>query len=85
MPGSFPDCYFCGGEVRESRIVREVWREGTLSIVEDVPAGVCGQCGEKYIAPTVARQMDALLSADAPPDHVVQVPAYSFHEGATNE
>ena len=79
MADTFPDCYFCGGDVREDRISREVWREGKLHIIENVPAGVCRQCGEKYIAPEVARLVDELLTGAATPDHMLNVPAYSFH------
>jgi len=83
MPETYPDCYFCGGEVLEERIVREVWREGTLRIIENVPAGVCTQCGEKYVTPQIARQIDNLLENAAHPDHILQVPAYAFQEAGT--
>jgi YgiT-type zinc finger domain-containing protein len=44
----FADCSFCGGRVRE-KLVRVDCRIGDrLVIVEDVPAGVCEQCGEQY-------------------------------------
>ena len=80
MRTEYSDCYFCGGEVTEKRISREVWRGGSLCVIEDVPVGVCRQCGEKTILPEVARRIDALLAGKALPDHFVQVPTYSFGE-----
>lgn len=83
MSERYSDCYFCGGEVREQDVTREVWREGHLHLVENVPVGVCGQCGEKFILPEVARTVDLLLAEDSTPDHFVRVPAYSFRESTT--
>ena len=30
MAHVYSDCYFCGGEVKEQPITREVWRQGKL-------------------------------------------------------
>jgi len=41
-------CYFCKGKIEEKR-VRVDFRWGDeLVVIEDVPAEVCQQCGEKY-------------------------------------
>ena len=43
-------CYFCKGEVVEKRIQHvHQWDEKTV-IFEDVPAEVCHQCGEVFLA-----------------------------------
>jgi len=78
MPATYSDCFFCGGEVREQRVNREVWRSGGLHLIEDVPVGVCQQCGEKVILPPVAKAIDALLAGEKPPDHFIRVPAYRW-------
>jgi YgiT-type zinc finger domain-containing protein len=76
MPADYSDCYFCGGAVRERRVSREVWWKGRLHLFEEVPVGVCDQCGERFIRPAVAKQIDRMLAGAVAPDHLVQVPAY---------
>lgn len=76
----YSDCFFCGGEVKEQHIVREVWRNGELCLIAGVPIGVCQQCGEKFITPEVARRIDAILDGEASPDHFIQVPSFAYSE-----
>jgi YgiT-type zinc finger domain-containing protein len=83
MATEYSDCYFCGGAVRERRVSREVWWQGHLHLIEDVPLGVCEQCGEKVVLPAVAKAIDRILSGAVPPDHVVQVPAYRWRLAET--
>ncbi len=78
MTAKYPDCFFCGGEVTERCLAREVWWQGRLHLIEEVPVGACAQCGQKVILPEVARAIDALLSSNLAPDHLVQVPAFSY-------
>ncbi len=78
MMNEYADCYFCGGVVAEQRIVREVWWHGRLHLIEEVPVGVCAQCGQQVILPPVAREIDAMLNGSLAPDHVVQVPAFCY-------
>ena len=76
----YSDCYFCGGELKEQHIDREVWWHGRLHLIQGVPVGVCQQCGQKVILPQVAKVIDRMLAGDVPPDHFVRVPAYCFGE-----
>ena len=80
MAGQYSDCYFCGGEVQEQRIAREIWWRGKLHLVENVPVGVCRQCGQKVILPQVAKSVDQILAGQVPPDAFVAVPTYRFRE-----
>ena len=79
MPSDYSDCFFCGGAVHERRVTREVWWHGQLRLIEDVPLGVCDQCGEKFIRPDVAKTIDRMLAGELPPDRVLEVPAYRWH------
>ena len=47
--------------MREKHIKQEFWAKGKLLIIEDVPAGVCPQCGEKVVKAEVGRQIAALI------------------------
>ena len=80
MSRRYSDCYACGGEVKEQRIAREIWWERSLHLIENVPVGVCRQCGEKVILPEVAKVIDKMLEGEVSPDHFLQVPAYRFRE-----
>ncbi len=51
----------CGEQMQRRRITQEVWVKGELVVVEDVPAGVCRQCGERVVTADVARSLAALL------------------------
>ena len=80
MARSYSDCFFCGGEVKEQRITRELWRHGKLHLIENVPVGVCQQCSQKTILPQVAKAIDRVIAGETPPDRLVQVAAYRLPE-----
>ena len=65
MQASFGDCVYCGGHVEERRGRREVHWKGELVLVDDVPLGVCIQCGERFVKPQVAKAIDRLLESGA--------------------
>jgi hypothetical protein len=48
-------------------------------IFENVPVGVCMQCGEKVIKPEVAKAIDRVFQEEKKPTKTVQVPVYQ-HE-----
>lgn len=78
MNRSYSDCYVCGGSVEERRLSREIWWKGKLYIIEDVPIGVCVQCGEKVIHASVAKAIDRILASEAEPEKTVEVPVYAY-------
>ncbi len=80
MAKKYSDCFFCGGEVVEALIDREIWWKGKLHLVQGVPAGVCGQCGEKVILPEVAKEIDRILQGRIAPERILQVPSYRYPE-----
>jgi YgiT-type zinc finger domain-containing protein len=78
MGSKYSDCRYCGGNVVEKRIVREVRWAGALNIIENVPAGVCTQCGEKVLRPSVAKAIDGILEQKCKPAKTVQVPVFTL-------
>ena len=38
------------------------WGDQLVAIVENVPAGVCDQCGERYYEVYVLKEIEAMLS-----------------------
>ncbi len=59
----YDDCSFCGGRVQE-RLIPKVcwWGEQIVAIVDDVPTGVCDQCGERYYKAQVLKEIEELLA-----------------------
>jgi YgiT-type zinc finger domain-containing protein len=78
MTHQYDDCYFCGGSVEERLVPREIRWKGELLVFENVPMGVCAQCGEKFILPEVAKKIDSVLESKIRPSRVLQVPVYQY-------
>jgi YgiT-type zinc finger domain-containing protein len=53
-------CYFCKGRVHKGEVTVDYRWGGTLVVIKGVPAGVCQQCGEKYIDGSVYKGMEKL-------------------------
>jgi YgiT-type zinc finger domain-containing protein len=47
------ECYFCKGRVEQQKVDVDFRWGRKLKVIEDVPAGVCQQCGEKYFEASV--------------------------------
>ena len=82
MTTQYSDCFYCGGTVEECRLPREVRWQGQLFIFEDVPLGVCTQCGEKVLKPEVAKSIDRILQGQKQPARMMQVPVYQYESDA---
>ena len=51
----YGECEICNTSMQEKYIKQDFWIRGELIVVEDVPAGVCLQCGEKVVKAYVGR------------------------------
>lgn len=58
---NYGQCKICNVPLEEKFIKYDFWFRGNLIVVENVPAGVCPQCGEKIITAEVGRRLEALL------------------------
>ncbi len=74
----YGDCSFCGGEVKEEPVTLDYRYQGRLYIFEDVPAGVCQQCGEKYLTAEVAKEIERRIHTQHEWDKTVVVPVSVF-------
>ncbi|MBW2003190.1 MAG: YgiT-type zinc finger protein [Deltaproteobacteria bacterium] len=71
-PGGMPmknmtkRCFFCGGDIKDITVGNFDYRlEGQLYLVKNVPAGLCLQCGEKYVsAETAGKLNDKIAKQD---------------------
>lgn len=73
-------CSVCGGTVAERTIdIPLPDSEGTIRLIEEVPAGVCDECGEYYLTVETSRAIDRLL--DAPPSREDKISVWKYAAG----
>ena len=76
------NCPFCKGEAKEQLIRYVQEYDGQVVIIENVPAHVCAQCGEKLIRPEVAEKIQRLVWERPSPKRSATVPVYDLAEVA---
>lgn len=60
-------CYFCKGKVIQQRVTIDYRWGDDLFVIKDVPAGVCQQCGEKYLSGNVYKELERLAKGKSLP------------------
>ena len=71
-------CEYCGGSIVEKRVTlyRKVRRRHAL--IENVPAGVCTQCGTRYYSGSVLKAVEQTFRGRRQAEREVLVPVYSL-------
>lgn len=68
-------CEHCNGTVRERRSDREALKhKGSFVILEDVPIGVCDQCGARYFDASVLRRVAEVGRSTHGKTRTIEVP-----------
>ncbi len=71
-------CDICGGPMIEQEVTYRIELGDKLVVVENVPAKVCIQCGEKlYSAETVERLQQTVWEQKRP-SKVLETPVFDF-------
>ena len=76
----YGDCSFCGGEVKEDKVELDYRYKRKLYIFRNVPAGVCQQCGEKYLTAKVAKEIEQRIQTKENWEKTISVPVERFSE-----
>jgi YgiT-type zinc finger domain-containing protein len=76
----YGDCSFCGGEVKKQRDELDYRYKGKLYIFQNVPVGVCQQCGEKYLTAEVAKKIEHSIRTKEKWKKTITVPVEVFTE-----
>ncbi len=77
-------CYFCKTGVLEDKQVTVDFRWGDkLFIIENVPAKVCNECGERYYSANISRKMEEIATQQKA-DRMVEVPLAKLSPESTN-
>lgn len=80
MKHEYADCSFCGGKVTEKKIKVDYRTGDELVVFENVPAGVCRQCGEKYYTAKVVKTLEQMARDKTIEGRIIHVPVKSFTE-----
>jgi len=76
-------CYFCKGQVTKQRVSADFRWGNELVVIEDVPAGVCEQCGEKYFGAEVYKEMERIAKIKVRPVRQITVDVVKFKEAVS--
>lgn len=73
-------CHICGDQMIERHINQDFWIKGDLIVIEDIPAGVCLQCGEKVVRAEVGQRIAQLTTNPQRATHIrtIQVPVFHY-------
>ncbi len=75
------ECTLCHSDsYRDKLVVFSARRDGRLIVVEDVPALVCGMCGDQVFTEEVSRGIDRALEGEP----AYSSPIYRFPAEATS-
>ncbi|MAT38998.1 MAG: hypothetical protein CL946_05275 [Ectothiorhodospiraceae bacterium] len=77
----YSSCSYCRSSVTERLVSVEVWFGDKLVMFEDVPAGVCDNCGEEYFTPDLQQRMTTLMQGK--PKRTIELPVYKFSDPLT--
>ena len=81
----YGDCSFCGGEVKEEVVELDYRHKGKLYVFREVPAGVCQQCGEKYLVAGTAKAIEHEIRTRKEWSETVSVPVTTFSKSHVAE
>ena len=70
-------CEYCGGKIVEKRVTLHRKLKSKYVIIEDVPAGVCGECGTRYYTANVLKTVEANIRGRRKAKREVLVSVYS--------
>ncbi len=62
----------------QSLVTYSVEYQGRMVIVENVPARVDPETGERFYSPQTVEQLQAIVWSDRQPDRVEQTPVFRF-------
>jgi len=85
MQESYATCTNCGGgNIRRADVRSAFWHEERLVVVEDIPALLCGTCGEQFYDDSTVVVLDLLRGKGFQADQArgeLSVPVFSFRDG----
>ena len=71
-------CTECGGDMVQGMTSIPRFTGGRLVLFENVPAFVCGQCGNTVVSSATAHQIDRILDEHPAPARVIETPVHDL-------
>jgi len=71
-------CEYCGGLIVEKRVDLPRKVGGKYVLIENVPAGVCKECGTRYYTANVLKTIEEIICGRRKAEREVLVPVYSL-------
>jgi len=71
-------CYYCGRNLHEGTTIFHEYDQEDYCIIEDVPARICTQCGERYYDSRVLEQIELIVKAKKSADREITVPVFKY-------
>ncbi len=71
-------CEYCSGTIVEKRVTLHRRVDGNYVLIENVPAGVCMQCGTRYYAANVLKTIEESIRGRRKAERKILVPVYSL-------
>lgn len=76
-------CQMCRSNMEEKSITVDLRIGEKLFVVEEGPAKVCDQCGEKVFTPAITRKLQNLVKRRRKAPRTLKVPVFSLKQSAT--
>jgi YgiT-type zinc finger domain-containing protein len=71
-------CEYCNGQIVEKRVTLHRRVKGGYVLIENVPAGVCSECGTRYFAANVLKTVEENIRGRKSANRKIVVPVYAF-------
>jgi YgiT-type zinc finger domain-containing protein len=71
-------CEYCRGPIREKKADLSRKVKGKYVVIENVPTGVCAECGIRYYSANVLKTLQDALSGRRKAIREVRVPVYTL-------
>jgi len=71
-------CEYCGGVIVEKKAELSRKVKGKHILIENVPTGVCTECGTRYYSANVLKTIEETIAGRRKAQRQERVPVYSF-------
>jgi YgiT-type zinc finger domain-containing protein len=75
-------CMYCDGILEQKAVTRLQEYQGRWYVIENLPALVCRQCGERFYTPDAHDLVVRLITSGAAPTRTEVVAVYDVSEAA---
>ena len=71
-------CEYCNGVIQEKTVALSRKAKGKYLLIENVPAGVCSECGSRYYTANVLKTVAETVKGRRSAKREITVPVYSL-------